>query len=37
MQVIRSSRGAIDVWLTVSGWTWVCYVVLAAAALFLAL
>jgi hypothetical protein len=37
MHAIRSSQRGIDIWLTVSGWLWVCYVLLAAAALSLAL
>jgi hypothetical protein len=37
MHVIRSSHRGIDLWLTVSGWIWVCYVLLVAAALSLAL
>jgi hypothetical protein len=37
MHVLRSSHRGIDIWLTVSGWIWVCYVLLAAAALALAL
>jgi hypothetical protein len=34
MQLIHPQRH-IDIWLTVSGWIWVCYVLLVAATLAL--
>jgi hypothetical protein len=37
MQVIRCAQRGVDLWLTVSGWIWVCYALLVAAAVSLAL